>query len=202
MSGGLNRINTKKVYLFIAIEAGALIQSHDDGKSWIDRVSTGPYDTHTLLTHTMAPARLYSAAGDGYFESHDYGDTWNKPTKGLEHTYLAGMAIDSADPDNIIISAASGAWKAHFFDANPESFLYRRLKDEEKWELVTKGLPQAEGTIISNLASNPKRKGDFYCLNNFGIFHSVDEGVTWSQLDIEWPKEYVVQHPWALAVLE
>jgi hypothetical protein len=192
----------KEDYLFVAIEAGALIQSHDGGKTWIDRVDKGPYDTHTLLTHTIAPARLYSAAGDGYFESQDYGETWQKPMNGLEHTYVAGMAINPDDPNNINVSVASGAWKAHFFDANPESFLYRRLKDEEKWELVTKGLPQAEGTIISNLAANPKVKEEFYCLNNRGIFNSVDAGLSWSQLNLEWPKEYLVQHPRALAVSE
>lgn len=190
-------------YIFVAIEAGALISSHDGGKTWIDRVNTGPYDTHTLLTHSMSPKRLYSAAGDGYFESHDYGQSWQKAMKGLGHNiYLAGMAINSADPDNIIVSAAQGAWKAHFINANPESFLYRRLKDDEKWVLTTKGLPQANGTIISNLVSNPKTKGEFYCLNNRGIFYSVDEGESWSQLEIEWPKEYLMQHPRALAIME
>lgn len=76
----------KEDYLFVAIEAGDLIQSHDGGKSWIDRASTGPYDTHTLLTHEMAPARLYSATGDGFFECQDYGQSWQKTMNGLEHT--------------------------------------------------------------------------------------------------------------------
>ena len=34
-------------YVFVAIEAGALIQSHDGGKSWIDLVKQGLYDTHS-----------------------------------------------------------------------------------------------------------------------------------------------------------
>jgi hypothetical protein len=62
-------------YVFVAIEAGALVQSHDGDRTWIDRVEQGPYDTHTLATHPMAPRRLYSSAGDGYFESFDYGET-------------------------------------------------------------------------------------------------------------------------------
>jgi hypothetical protein len=91
----------KKQYLFVAIEAGALVQSHDGGESWIDRVDTGPYDTHTLLTHKLAPKRLYSAAGDGYFESNDYGQSWIRPDEGLYHRYLFGMAVDSTNPQNI-----------------------------------------------------------------------------------------------------
>ena len=34
-------------YVFVAIEAGALVQSRD-GRTWIDKVKQGPYDTHTL----------------------------------------------------------------------------------------------------------------------------------------------------------
>ena len=63
----------KEGYIFVAIEAGALIKSFDGGKTWKDRVENGPYDTHTLVSHKKAPQRLYSAAGDGYFESQDYG---------------------------------------------------------------------------------------------------------------------------------
>ena len=35
---------TKPGYVYAAIEAGALVQSHDGGKTWIDRVQGGPYD--------------------------------------------------------------------------------------------------------------------------------------------------------------
>jgi hypothetical protein len=198
----------KKQYLFVAIEAGALVQSHDGGESWIDRVDTGPYDTHTLLTHKLAPKRLYSAAGDGYFESNDYGQSWIRPDEGLYHRYLFGMAVDSTNPQNVIVSAAKGAWKAHYLDENTESFLYRRSKEEEeeedkeKWILITDGLPDAKGTIISMLAAHPKIKGKFYCLNNRGIFYSMDSGASWNHMDIPWPKEYYLQHPWALAIKE
>ena len=46
-------------YVFVAIEAGALVQSRDGGRTWIDRVKQGPYDTHTLATHKKVPKRLY-----------------------------------------------------------------------------------------------------------------------------------------------
>jgi hypothetical protein len=73
-------------YIFVAIEAGALIQSHDGGKTRIDRVEKGPYDTRILVTHQMAPERLYSAAGDGYFESFDYGESWKSSNDGYNET--------------------------------------------------------------------------------------------------------------------
>ena len=191
-----------KDYIFAAIEAGALIKSTDGGKSWIDKVKDGPYDTHTLRTHKEVPQRLYSAAGDGYFESRDYGNTWYRENKGLgNHTYLYGVAVNSDDPSNIVVSAASNAWKSHAIQ-DLETFVYRRDSNGEnqEWTLSNNGLPESKGTVISILQANPEIKDEFYCLNNRGIYSSVDSGISWNVLDIPWSKEYCLQHPWALVV--
>jgi photosystem II stability/assembly factor-like uncharacterized protein len=198
-------------YVFAAIEAGALVQSHDGGRTWTDRVEGGPYDTHVLATHQKMPKRLYSSAGDGYFESFDYGQSWKKPMAGLYHHYLAGLAVDSGDPQNIVVSASQSAWQAHSIE-DEKSVVYRRTSstqddtsgEEDEWKLVSKGLPEPNGTRISILAANPKISGEFYAVNNRGIFYSDDSGISWKMLEdydgIVWPKEYLSQHPKALAV--
>ena len=189
--------------VFLAIEAGALIKSNDGGRSWIDKVKDGPYDTHTLRTHKNASQRLYSAAGDGYFESLDSGNTWERIVEGLgTHTYLYGLAVNHNDPQNVIVSAASNAWKSHAIQ-DLETFVYRRDSDEKsnRWILSSDGLPEPKGTVISIIEADPKNKDEFYCLNNRGIFYSSDSGKSWTSLDIPWSKEYNLQHPWALAVI-
>ncbi|WP_134484083.1 WD40/YVTN/BNR-like repeat-containing protein [Candidatus Nitrosocosmicus franklandus] len=190
--------------IFAAIEAGALIKSIDGGRSWIDKAKDGPYDSHTLRTHKKAPHRLYSAAGDGYFESLDCGNTWKRKVKGLGHnTYLYSIAVNNNDPQNIVVSASSNAWKSHAIQ-DSETFIYRRNSDEEGagWIPSIDGLPGSKGTVISILESHPKNKDEFYCLNNKGIFFSVNSGESWKSLDIPWSKEYYLQHPWALALIE
>jgi photosystem II stability/assembly factor-like uncharacterized protein len=205
---------TKSGYVYVAIEAGALVQSHDGGRTWIDRVEGGPYDTHTLATHKKMPGWLYSAAGDGYFESYDYGKTWKRSVAGLDdYDYLFGLAVDSADPKTVIVSASQWPYKAYSLE-DAESVIYKRTlssvgdtassnDDEEKWKLVSNGLPEPRGTLISTLTANPKIAGEFYAASNRGIFCSSDSGISWKMLDdIQWPKEYLSQHPWALAVRE
>ena len=189
----------KPDYVFVAIEAGALIQSRDGGKTWMDRVEQGPYDTHTLVTHSRAPRRLYSSAGDGYFESFDYGESWSRPMEGLKHSYLFGLAVDSGDPQNVIVSASLGPGSAYSVKS-AETFVYRRDKDSKKWEAVSNGLPEPTGTTITLLAANPKNKGEFYAANNHGLFISTDTGISWQEIDIHWPKEYSLQPSWTLAV--
>ena len=99
----------------------------------------------------------------------------------------------------MIVSASLTALQGHYLE-NAESFVYRRSADSEKWKVVSKGLPEPKGTIITILASNPINSGEFFALNNRGIFSSTDSGVSWASLDITWPKEYLLQHPWALSV--
>jgi photosystem II stability/assembly factor-like uncharacterized protein len=134
-------------YVFAAIEAGALVQSHDGGKTWIDRNQQGPYDTHTLATHSKAPRRLYSSAGDGYYESYDYGETWTRPMEGLRHGYLFGIAVDSGNPEAVIISASNGPSRSYLAE-NAETFVYRRDGDGKEWKSVTDGLPKAIGSTM------------------------------------------------------
>ena len=81
----------------MAVEAEALIHSADSGKTWQDRTAHGPRDSHQLAIHLSAPERLYAAAGNGYFESRDGGDTWQCFEKRLQQRYLWSIAIDSAD---------------------------------------------------------------------------------------------------------
>jgi photosystem II stability/assembly factor-like uncharacterized protein len=188
-------------YVFVAIEAGALVQSRDGGITWIDRVKQGPYDTHTLATHRKAAKRLYSSAGDGYFESFDYGESWNKPIAGLRHHYLYGICVDSQNPQTVIVSASSGPWQAHNAE-DAESFIYRSSEGSGQWELISKGLPESRGTMIPILAASSKNAGEFYLVSNWGIFCSTDSGISWNALDISWPREYHSQHPWSLAIQE
>ena len=82
--------------------------------------------------------------------------------------------------------------------------VYRRSIENDdgggEWKAVSNGLPQSEGTIIAILAANPKNKGEFYAINNRGIFCSTNTGLSWREVDVSWSKEYLSQHPWALAV--
>lgn len=108
MFGGIEADVSVADRVFVAIEAGALVCTFDGGRIWRDRVRGGPYDTHTAMTHPFAPGRIYSAAGDGYYESTDAGDSWRLPEDGLKHLYLVGVAVDPADPDTVIVSATDG----------------------------------------------------------------------------------------------
>jgi photosystem II stability/assembly factor-like uncharacterized protein len=185
--------------LFVAIEAGALVRTLDAGRTWLDRIPGGPIDTHTAATHRLAPGRVYSAAGDGYFESLDAGASWRRQGDGLRHQYLVGVAVDPADPDAVIVSAASGP-RVAYSPRRAEAFVYRKNR-RRSFEPAMDGLPAGQGTIASRLATNPVEPGILYAANNHGLFRTADRGQTWNALDIPWPPRAFAEGVEALVCL-
>jgi photosystem II stability/assembly factor-like uncharacterized protein len=172
--------------LFVAIEAGALIHSPDGGQTWQDRVAGGPRDTHQLAIHPNAPGRLWSAAGDGFFESRDSGASWRKSEEGLRFRYCWSVAVDPADPETVVLSAAPGPRQAHTVE-RAEFAIYRR-RGNAPWEEVRAGLPDPKSTRVPVLATNPAEPGMFYVAADDGLCRSADGGVTWQRLDVDWPQ--------------
>ncbi len=171
--------------VFVAIEAGALVRTLDGGRTWLDRVRGGPIDTHSAATHTRAAGRVYSAAGDGYFESADGGESWTRQVDGLRHRYLVGVAVDPGDPDTVVVSAASGPFVA-YSPNRAEAYVYRKPA-RGVFQPAMVGLPDGHGTIASRFATNPREPGVIYAANNHGAFRSADAGQTWQALEIPWP---------------
>ncbi len=170
--------------LYVGIEAGALVLAtgvtDPEDVEWHERPPGSRRDNHTLATHPDAPERVYSAAGDGYAESTDGGETWHEAMEGLDHRYCWSVAVDPADPEVRVMSAASGAYRAHRSDS-AESYCYRRT-DEGPWERISGGLPTGEGVLRAVVDSGGA--GEFYAVSSEGLFRSVDAGETWDEVDL------------------
>jgi photosystem II stability/assembly factor-like uncharacterized protein len=184
--------------VYVAIEAGALVRTFDGGQTWTDRVSGGPYDTHTAATHRRGRGRVYSAAGDGYFQSEDGGDSWDHFERGLRHRYLVGVAADPVDPDTVVVSAASGPGLA-YSSRSAEATVYRRTGDDA-FAPAMDGLPPARGTVASLFAVE-SRTGVIFAANNHGLFRTQDAGRSWAAIEADWPGGSVGSGVGALAYL-
>ncbi len=174
--------------LFVGIELGGVMRSLDGGRTWEDRKPRSQHDAHTLAVHSLAPGRVYEAAGGGYAESLDGGATWRRADRGLEHHYLWSLAVDPADPDTIVVSAAGSPWEAHDPSA-AESTIYRRSGDGP-WEEVREGLPSPRGKRVAVVAANEAERRVFYATRDAEIYRSADAGLTWERLSITWPDGY------------
>jgi len=172
--------------LHVSIEAGALLRTEDGGETWTERAPGSRRDVHTITTHPDAPGHVWTAAGDGYAESADAGGSWERPQEGLEHRYCWSVAVDPGDQENVVVSSASGAGRAHggHGGTTPESYLYRK-QGGEPWERVT-GLPDGEGVLRAVLEAGGGA-GELYALTNRGLYRTADAGDSWAEIGTEWP---------------
>jgi hypothetical protein len=169
------------------------VSTLDGGGTWRDRVRGGPYDTHELAVHRLAPETLRVSAGDGYFESDDGGATWRSPETGLDVGYLRSVAIDPQQPATVIVSAASGPHSA-YVAGRSDGRVYRRVAPERastglgaaraeaegRWERVRDGWPERPSTIAPLLCAGTA--GEMWAADERGVHRSDDGGKSWRQV--------------------
>ncbi|WP_049901427.1 hypothetical protein [Natrinema sp. J7-1] len=185
--------------LYVGIEAGAFAYTPDGGGTWHERPPGARRDNHSLAAHPDREGRLYAAAGDGYAESDDGGETWPRPQDGLEHTYCWSVVPAPDDPDRVLVSSARGASTAHTA-SRAASYVYRR-EGERAWErLEGRGLPTGEGVVRAVFATTG-RPETVYAVTNRGLFVTRDFGDSWAAIDIDWAAALESQTPRGLVAL-
>ena len=158
------------------IELGGVVRSEDGGEYWQDQRPGAYADCHTLATHAAAPNIVYEAAGGGFAESEDFGESWAAADTGLEHRYVWALAADRDDPALIYVSAAAGPGQAHgsgFSDAA----IYRR-SSAGRWEAVADRLAEFPYALVAD----PETPGALYA--GFGdgrILYSANAGTSWNE---------------------
>ena len=161
----------------VGIELGGVMRSADGGETWEDQRPGAYADCHNLAAHAAAPETLYEAAGGGFAESGDFGESWEAADAGLDRWYVWGLAVDLEDPTLVYCSAAPGPLQAHgpgFSDAA----IYRRRAGGQ-WEAIHDGL----AAFPYALCADPEAPGTLYAgLGNGKILRSPDAGVSWDEV--------------------
>ena len=174
--------------IYVGIELGGVMKSVDQGKSWEDRKEGSQFDSHGLTMTKQAEGRIYESAGGGFAESLDGGSTWETMNVGLDpYGYLVEIAVDAGNPDVIIASAAKTARTA-YQPSSAHSVIVRR-EGNNPWEVVSEGLPEADGSAVFQLLAHESEPGVFYAVNNTGLYVSSDSGLSWKKQALNWPEE-------------
>jgi hypothetical protein len=121
---------------------------------------------------------VYEAAGGGFAESEDFGESWAAADAGIKQRYVWGLAADLDDPSLLYVSAAAGPGKAHgggFSDAE----IYRRRSEGHRWEPVLERLAEFPYALVTD----PETPGALYAgFGDGGILYSGDAGESWDEL--------------------
>ena len=143
---------------------------------------------------------LHSAAGDGYFESVDGGNSWRRVVDGLEPQYCWSIAISLADSKTLLLSTSKSAYGAHYKES-ANSIIYRRT-GSDAWKPVRKGLPDPQGLRIPVVAASASEPGVFYCSTEGMVYRSEDDGLQWQKLAVQWNSKATAKHATGMAIVE
>jgi photosystem II stability/assembly factor-like uncharacterized protein len=124
--------------------------------------------------HPTARGRAYEVGGDGAAWSHDGGRSWEKADAGRDRRYAWALAVDPADPDRWIVSAAAGPFQAH--GNGPSDSAIYRWQSSGPWQMI-------KGPLDSHVYALATGQGRLVAgLGDGTLLQSQDGGDNWSEL--------------------
>jgi photosystem II stability/assembly factor-like uncharacterized protein len=172
--------------LLVGIELGGVMRSRDGGQTWIDHNPQAHSDAHQLLTHPLAPDRVYEVAGQGIAVSSDRGESWRRLDSGLDRHYAWATAADPADPDLWYASVSRSPFAAHG-NGDGQSRLLRSRGNG--WSAVDHwGDDEALRRMPYALAALPEQPNRLLVgLRGGSMLVGDDAGERWSRLELTLP---------------
>ena len=168
--------------LLVGIELGGVMRSFDGGSTWLDHNPQAHSDAHQLVTHPLAPERVYEVAGQGIAVSPDRGESWRRMDSGLDRHYAWATAVDPVDPDLWYASVSRSPFAAHG-DGDGRSRLLRSRGNG--WSAIDgwgdapalRRMPYA----LAGLTEQPNRL--LVGLRGGTLLVGDDAGETWTRLE-------------------
>ena len=172
--------------LFVGIEVGALLVSHDRGETFEDlRIDPDPAecDIHRLVVDPRAPDRMAAAVGlIGLMRTADNGRTWERSPVMPGMEYPDAMLMHPADPDLMFLAVGVG-WPP-FRSGRAQGKIARSRDGGHTWERLLGGLPDGQRALFSALSIEVHDNGfDLYAADTDGqVFESRDGGDHWRMI--------------------
>lgn len=174
----------------VGIEAGAVLRTADEGRTWERHRPGALRDCHTVTFHHSDGNWVYEAGGTGAGASfsRDGGRTWKQPREGLDRHYGWSCAADSGRPEVWYVSASpTFTWSRPFeppahVDGQANAYIFRSAGGAA-WEKLGGGLPQPLDFMAYGLLTDPTAPGHLYAgLSNGAVWHSANYGDAWERM--------------------
>ena len=138
------------------------------------------YNTITSLSESpLKEGLIYAGTDDGFIQvTSNGGDSWTKiPVTQLGlpgRTFINDIKADLHDVNTVYVCLDNHKEG----DLNP--YIFKSTDQGKTWKSISSNLPKR--TLIWRLVQDPIAKNLFFAATEFGIYTSVNSGVSWQKL--------------------
>lgn len=184
---------TDPARMWVGMSAVGVFETTDGGATWQTRhdglkeVETGQPESevarcvHGVMAHPDDPERLFLQFHFGVFRSDNGGQVWKPIDTGLPSDF--GFPIVVTRSGAVMVVPLAADVQRVFVDGRLR--IFRSTDGGTSWTAITAGLPQEHyyGGVLRGSMRTDLETGEVVFGTNHGeVFHSADEGLTWTRL--------------------
>ena len=181
--------------MFVAISVAGTFRTDDAGKTWkpVNRGLKSPYElpdpdaevghcVHCIALHPSRPGTLFMQKHWDVMRSDDGGEAWHEVSGNLPTDFGFPIAVHAHEPETIYVVPIKS--DSEHFPLDGKLGVYRSRTGGNKWEALTKGLPQKDcyvNVLRDAMAVDSLEPCGLYFGTTGGqVYASADAGDTWT----------------------
>lgn len=188
----IDPINPRR--MFVAISAAGAFRTEDGGETWLpinkglvsgfelpDPEAEIGHCVHNLAMHPSRPGVLFMQKHWDVMRSDDAGDLWREVSGNLPSDFGFPIAVHAHEPETIYVVPIKS--DSEHYPPEGKLRVYRSRNGGNKWEALTKGLPQ-ENCYVNVLRNaltvdTLDSCGIYFGTTGGQVYASADSGDSW-----------------------
>ena len=201
----INPKNPKQVY--IAISSAGVFRTDDEGKTWKpinqglkseyipDPTAEVGHCVHRIAMHLSKPNTLFMQKHWDVMRSDDAGESWKEVSGNLPTDFGFPIEVHAHEPETIYVVPIKN--DSEHYPPEGKLRVYRSRNGGNKWEALTKGLPQKDCYVnilrdamaVDSLDSC----GVYFGTTGGQVYVSADSGDNWATIVRDLPSVLSVE---------
>ncbi len=200
-----------KAHMYVSMSGGGTFESTDQGADWrpINKGVAADFnpepdpeyghDPHCVAMHPLRPDRLYQQNHCGIYRIDRPSETWTRIGDNMPKDIGDigfPVVLHPRDPDTVWVLPMNGSqvWPRTSPGGRPS--VYRTRNGGETWERQDTGFPATDAFWTVKRQSMACDDGDplglYFGTTGGQVWHSLDEGASWSALSLNLPHVYSI----------
>src|SRR5215470_6818847 len=182
--------------IFVAISSAGAFRSDDGGQNW-KPINKGLYSkyipnptaevghcVHRIAFHPSRPSTLFMQKHWDVMRSEDSGDSWKEVSDNLPTDFGFPIDVHAHEPETIYVVPIKSDSEHYPLDGKLQ--VWRSRSGGNKWEVLTKGLPQKDCyvNVLRDAMSVDQLDpcGIYFGTTGGQVYASADSGDSWNPI--------------------